>query len=286
MKKSGMKHMVVVSMVCFVFSCNDAGQVKVAAESTRDYNYDKPEKTWKLSSRLIEISGNSYISANQLLAIEDETPSLYILSIKGNEVEEKVIDVPVRKKDERPDWEGVAVKGDVAYVIASSGHVYIVSNWRTQPAVEKISTFLGKKDNPEGICFDPVSGGLLIACKGNSSKGNDRMIYRFDLNNKKLEEKPFLKIDQKLLHQFVGKKVDFNPSGIAVHPTNSNIYVLSMAGIKAVLELNREGKVVSFNKVDQLPQPEGICFSPEGDLYISSEGRGGAASLNWYKKGK
>ena len=34
-------------------------------------------------------------------------------------------------------------------------------------------------------------------------------------------------------------------------------------------------KAVQFIDKELMPQPEGICFSPEGKLYISSEGKKG-----------
>ena len=34
-------------------------------------------------------------------------------------------------------------------------------------------------------------------------------------------------------------------------------------------------KMVQFIDKELMPQPEGICFSPEGKLYISSEGKKG-----------
>ena len=40
---------------------------------------------------------------------------------------------------------------------------------------------------------------------------------------------------------------------------------------------NRNGQLVSFQAIDPdlMPQPEGICFSPDGTLFISSEGKKG-----------
>ena len=69
-----------------------------------------------------------------------------------------------------------------------------------------------------------------------------------------------------------GKKT-FAPSGIAVHPISGEIFVISSQG-KKLLILSPEGEKNTLIELDPetFVQPEGICFTPNGDLYISSEG--------------
>ena len=68
----------------------------------------------------------------------------------------------------------------------------------------------------------------------------------------------------------------FGPSGLAVCPTDGNLYIVASVG-KALAVVRPDG---SLARVQRLPasrfqQPEGICFDSEGRLYISSEGKNG-----------
>jgi uncharacterized protein YjiK len=65
----------------------------------------------------------------------------------------------------------------------------------------------------------------------------------------------------------------FAPSGIAIHPITSEIFVISSQG-KKLLILSPEGKKNALIELNpkNFVQPEGICFTPNGDLFISSEG--------------
>ena len=89
-----------------------------------------------------------------------------------------------------------------------------------------------------------------------------------------LYRKPFLVIHKDDFKNLAGDDLHFNPSAIAIHPQSHNIYLLSTKDNKCMAVYNREGKLIAFQKIDKdlMPQPEGICFSPDGKLYISSEG--------------
>jgi hypothetical protein len=50
---------------------------------------------------------------------------------------------------------------------------------------------------------------------------------------------------------------------------------------KILLILDRQGNVLHLVDLDPktFRQPEGMCFSPAGDLFISNEGKGGKGTI-------
>jgi uncharacterized protein YjiK len=249
--------------------------------SATEYKYDlkNPEHTWKLPKDLLEVSGNTWIDDNHLILIEDSNPLLYLVKTDGKNLDvEKTIPFQKHEKN-KVDIEDVTLVNNTVYVIMSQGTLFEIKNRNTKPDVEKLSTSLSGDNNVEGICYDPVTKNLLLACKDKSGIKNadkhTKAVYEFNLQTGKLAEKPFLIIRQDAFKELANDQIDFNPSAIAVHPLSHNIYLLSTRGSKCMAVFNREGKLISFQKIDDdlMDQPEGICFSPGGKLYISSEGK-------------
>ncbi len=246
------------------------------------YNLKTPTRSWKLPSPLVEVSGNAWVDKDHLLLIEDLRPNLYLIKLEDkNVVLEKTIPFQKDEKD-KFDIEDVAIVNDVVYALWSHGILFKITGWRSStPDVKEIPTFLTKKNNTEGLCYDPVTKSLLIDCKDESSipdeKKSTKAVYRFDMTSEKADPKPLLVIRKHDFEKIVGSKVDFNPSAISVHPATQEIYILSTRGNKCMAVFDRTGKLKSFQFInkDLMPQPEGICFSPEGKLYISSEGKKG-----------
>ena len=247
------------------------------------FNYDlkKPTESWQLPSALVEVSGNTWVDKNHFILIEDLHPNLYLIKLDSKKaLLEKEIPFQKNEKD-KFDIEDVTLVDDVVYALWSHGVLFKISNWRSAPDVQKISTFLSKKNNAEGLCYDPVTKKLLIANKDDSGlkdeKKSTKAIYSFDMASQKLDTSPFLVIKEKNFETMVGNKIKFNPSAIAVHPETNDIYILSTRDTKCMAVFSRDGKLKSFQLIDEdlMPQPEGICFSPEGVLYISSEGKKG-----------
>jgi len=248
-----------------------------------DFNYDlkNPNHTWKLPKQLIEVSGNTWIDKDHLIVIEDTHPNLYLVKTDDkNAVLEKTIPFQKDEKD-KFDIEDVTIVNDVVYALWSHGILFRISNWNSKPDVKEIETSLSKHNNTEGLCYDPVSQTLLIACKDNSGlqdvKKSTKAVYQFDMKTNKILEKPFLEINKDDFKKLANDKISFNPSAIAIHPVTHNIYLLSTRDNKCMAVYNREGKLISFQFInaDLMPQPEGICFSPDGKLFISSEGKKG-----------
>jgi WD40 repeat protein len=285
----------------FSFGCKSGDKVKVPVivqlppvkssvvvkenAGVAKYNYDlkNPNHTWKLPKELIEVSGNTWVDENHLILIEDMHPNLYLIKTGDKDAPlEKTI--PFQKDEKNKfDIEDVTIVNNIVYALWSHGVLFKINNWNTKPGVEEMPTFLSKKNNTEGLCYDPVTKNLLIACKGESgiadTKKSTKAVYEFNTETKKLEEKPFLVINKNDFEKLANNKIDFNPSAIAIHPITHDIYLLSTLDNKCMAVYSRDGKLISFQFIDKdlMPQPEGICFSPDGKLFISSEGKTGDA---------
>jgi uncharacterized protein YjiK len=111
-------------------------------------------------------------------------------------------------------------------------------------------------------------------------KKSTRAIYAFDLRTDSMSVDPFLLIHKKDFEKLDSEKIDFFPSAIAVNPMTNDIFILSTRENKCMAVYDRSGKLKSFDFLDKdlLPQPEGICFSPDGRLFVSSQGKHGKAA--------
>jgi uncharacterized protein YjiK len=252
------------------------------AKTPESYTYDlaKPVKKWTLSNDLLEISGITWVDKNHLLAIEDLNPDLYLMRIDDSAVVEKKIPFHETSK-EKFDVEDVTVVNQTAYAMYSHGKIFKIDNWNSKPSVKEITTFLGKENNTEGICYDPTLNSLLVSCKNKSDeedeKKSTRAIYEFDLKSETLKETPFMNIYKKDLSKMGGEELKFYPSAIAVHPKTNDVYILSTKDNKLLAVYSHSGELKAIQKLDAnlLLQPEGICFSPDGTMYISTEGKHG-----------
>lgn len=257
------------------------------------YDLKHASHSWKLPDQLKEISGIVKLGGDSLLAIEDLHASLYFLRL-GQSDAPVIATVPfATNQKDKFDIEDVAMIGDTIYALWSHASVFKIWNWKTKVQAKEYSTFLDKKNNTEGLAYDPVSGNLLIACKKESGdedeKKTTRAVYEFDTKKGELESKPFLLVEKKDFKKFVADKVEFFPSGIAVHPVSHDIYIISTRGNKCIACYSHSGELKSFEYLDKdlFPQPEGICFDASANLYISTEGKHGeAATICEFAKAK
>lgn len=298
-----MRHYFLISL-CFtglLLSCNannstkkfepvvvDVSQNK-GGDTTNDknpssaFNYDlkNPNHTWRLPAQLVEVSGNTWIDKDHLILIEDLHPNLYYVKIDDkNATLEKTVPFATEDK-EKFDIEDVTYVNNVVYALWSHGVLFKITNWNGQPQVEKIKTPLKKENNTEGLCYDPVTKQLLIACKDDpgvaDEKKSTKAVYSFDMSTEKVSDQPFMLIQKKDFERVINEKLSFNPSAIAIHPVTHDIYILTTRDNKGMAVYSHDGSIKSFQFIDKdlMPQPEGICFSPEGKLYLSSEGKKG-----------
>jgi uncharacterized protein YjiK len=250
-----------------------------------DIYYDLKKHTDKffLPYVLSEISGLTMDEKGRLLTIEDETGKVFIYDMKMRDID---YGITFAKSG---DYEGVEIIGNQVYVLKSDGDLYNFKlTTKKKVKAEKIETPLGKSNDTEGLGYYPAKNQLLIACKedggikGEKVKG--KTVYAYDLDTDDFKKQPKLTITKKDLKKFYEENKDFQydenrikfePSAIAWHPIHEKFYVLASVG-KLLVVLNTNGDIEATYPIspNQLSQPEGICFAPNGDMYISSEGEG------------
>jgi uncharacterized protein YjiK len=260
------------------------------------YDLESPDARYKLPAYLEEISGLSYYGKGKIACVQDEKANIYIWNLEQEKISKKY------DFGSDGDYEDIAVVDKTAYILRSDGDIYRIRSFKKKDRkVKKYKTALKGKNDSEGMAYDLLSNSLLIACKGSPSIDKDKLyegykaIYRFDLEKEELIEEPFILVDLNKLDSYIDRNVfnrlsvkvakrlrliesetSFQPSGLAIHPISGEIYLISSVG-KLLIVLNRMGKVQDVRELDEklFRQPEGICFSPSGDMYISNEGQGG-----------
>lgn len=248
------------------------------SRSVIPYELHEPDKVIQLSTDLEEISGLAYYNEGQLIAINDEDGNVFVLSEEG-----KVINKI--KFDRGDDYEGIATTGKKIFVLKANGDIHQVGK-RNQ----KVKTPLKHKNNGEGLSYDKNANRLLIACKGEAGIEEDiegKAVYAYNLVNKELNTEPVLIIKVAELDKFIKKRdkeleiIEFNPSGIAIHPITGHIYIIAHKGKTLAVYDNNFAllEVVRLSR-EHYKQAEGICFSPDGSkLFVSNEGRGASGNL-------
>lgn len=246
--------------------------------SRTPFNLSKPSLRVKLSDKLKEISGLTWYKRNLLAAIQDEDGRIFLINSSTGIIERKL------KFAGPGDYESIVFTNGFFYVITSSGLLYQV-NHLDPTQLRKFKTPLNWMNDVEGMCYDTVLDVLLVACKEQAStkltpSTKGKAIYGLDINNQEFVTPAIYTIKKKELVPFLKSKRTFKPSGLAIDPITCNLYVLASVG-KMLIVMSPDGTILDVNKLSskQFRQPEGIAFSPEGDLYVASEAKGKKAVL-------
>lgn len=257
-----------ITIFSIILACNSKS--KAPFDVSSHYDFKKPVAYFEMPHPLSEISGIDILNGTQFVTHNDEEGYLFIYNTRQNAIEKQV------KFGKDGDYEDVAIVGSTAYVLRSDGVLFEVVNFQEAPAVTVHNTFLSKKDDVEGLCYDRENNRLLLACKGKK----DKTIYAFSLEKKELNPDPVFEIDPKAIEDKFHIKATFSPSAIGIHPISKNYYVLSSVG-KMLAEFDNNGNLIHVFNIDysRFEQPEGLCFSKNGDIYISNEANEGKANI-------
>ncbi|WP_181304222.1 SdiA-regulated domain-containing protein [Rufibacter sp. XAAS-G3-1] len=229
---------------------------------------------WEVPEILREVSGIAFLGNGKFACVQDEAGVIFIYDTGKKFIERQIT------FGAAGDYEGIALAGNTAYVVRSDGHLFEVANWLSEgPMIKEYPTSLTEAHNVEGLTFDAKHQRLLLAIKGEEANGTDyKGVYAFDLASKTLSAQPIFKLSLKdpQLPQTQKKTLSkvWQPSEIAIHPVTGDIYLLEASNPQLFL-LNPDGSIKKRHKLSDAAfyKPEGIAFSPSGELFISNEGK-------------
>lgn len=276
------KYSLILYITLFI-SCDTISQDRVDSsydKSIIPYDLNNPTEEYNLPKQLEEISGLAW-AGEQIAAMNDEDGIVFILSKEGEIVSNYQF-------GDGDDYEGIAAAGESIFVVNSSGDLFQTSK-ASNKSTNKFETALNGDNDVEGLEFDKNNNRLLVACKEEAGIGEDlkgRAIYAFDLASNQLSDKPVLVINNDQIKEHLSstnrstEMKSFAPSGLAIQPGTGNIYVISHPA-KSLLVFSASNELLEVVPLSSkiYKQAEGICFSPEGTLYISNEGDGGRANI-------
>lgn len=223
---------------------------------------------WDMPDELKEVSGISYLDNQRFACIQDESGVVFIFNSASNKIEKKV------SFAQKGDFEGIAVKGDLAYVVRADGKLFEVNMTKAgKTSAKEYETSLTAKQNIESLCYDKDNNRLLLCVKDDEpNRPGYKGIYAFDLAKKYFIDEPVFKID--LNNDIIQKsqKKNVMPSAIGLHPDTGEIFITDGPQSKLLI-MDKDGNIKQFLELGKdFSQPEGITFSPDGEIFISNEG--------------
>src|SRR5690606_18702317 len=238
-------------------------------------------KKWELPDELSEISGISWIGEDRIACVQDEDGIIFIYNLKTSKVENTI------NFGSGGDYEGITVIGYNAYVLRSDGVVFEISNFESagrEVTKHETDLFQIKGMNLEGLAADPENNRLLLAVKQIKGVTDSKEIFAFDLDRKNTGKEPIFRVElaDPIFKGVQGKlKSKFSPGEIAIHPQTREIYILDGTNPKILIaDKNGTLKDLLILQSRDFVNPEGLTFSPRGEMYISNEAdSGGAANI-------
>jgi uncharacterized protein YjiK len=256
---------------------SDTGTVAALTDSSREHSSEKFEviETWELPKELKEISGNVFIDAQHVACIQDNQGTIFIYNLASKKIDRTIPFGPTG------DYEGIAKVDSKFYVLRADGMIIEVNTASPNtPEVKEFDLPLGIDHDTESLFYDQPNTRLLVVVKEKDPSGqNVKGIYAFDLKTMQMQKEPVVSVPGALPDdgndQKKGKKKGnlLKPSDMIIHPETGELYILNGPSSQLVIT-DRTGAILSVTELDKkvFPQPEGLCFSPDGELYVSSEG--------------
>lgn len=261
------------AFLCFILMIVGTGckQKVWILKSPPHYNFSVAD-VFKLDLKIKEISGIIWDKdSNEFIVNNDESGKLFFL-----DKESKIIKREIRF-GEKGDYEDVTLANGIIYILRSDGVITKILQDSTGKTygVEAGKLELTGTNDFETMYYDGVRKALILICKNCSMDGKSSVsAFAFYPDSTGFDEKPVFTINADEIKNLSPKKSSkLQPSAAAIHPVLNKLFILSSASNQLVIA-DRDGNPESVYHLSKklFPQPEGITFKSNGDMYISNEG--------------
>lgn len=235
---------------------------------------EKNPEVYVLKKKLLEVSGIVYLGNDSMAAINDEKGEIFFLDLNTNE------SVKHRFKG-KDDYEDLVKTDSLYYVVESDGDIIEIT-----PPPNVSGTMFDFQEDARRIEFESLVwyshiNKLILISKDQRNKRSGISAYSFDLAAKQFDSTLFFHLPLRdvftMLEDFGS---ECKPSGAALHPVTGELFIIASVG-KLLLKCTSKGELLNVYRLNpaQFPQPEGISFAINGDMYISNEGLNGKATI-------
>lgn len=254
------------------------------------YDMRKPARIFELPALLTEVSALTDVDAETIACVHDESASIYFLSTTTGRIVDSVAFAGPA------DMEGLTRVGNEFFALRSDGLVYRLGDRESGMSLRDTFRIAIPNRDIEGLGYDERSGMVLVSpkdfMKGSKEGKDERLIYAIDPHATMMAPRAVLRLSLYKLEkeaEAMGISVPREKKGngrekstlklryssVAVHPGTGHYYLLSAVD-RSLLVVDRSGALVDLVMLDPklLPKAEGITFMPNGDMWLSSEGKG------------
>lgn len=263
------------------------------------YDMRKPATVFELPALLREVSALTDVDAETIACVQDENASVYFLSTRTGLIVDSV------QFAGPADMEGLTRVGNEFFALRSDGLIYRLGDGGSRLALRDTFRIEVPNRNIEGLGYDERTGMVLVSpkdfAKGSKQGKDERMLYALDPQTTQKAPRAVLKLSlDKLEREATAKGIvvpsekkgkgkeksllKLRYSSVAVQPSTGHYYLLSAVD-RTLLVMDRDGALVDLVQLDPklLPKAEGITFMPNGDMWLSSEGKGRTPVLVRYE---
>ena len=257
--------------VFFVFSTCTKGVRRSFLPAIPGYDETKKE-VLVLDKQLLEISGMFFMKDGRIAVNNDEYGRIYFLNPKDGSYD-------IFKFGSKADYEDIVQVDSMFYILESKGNLHRVKG--TDVTTYQEFNFPKKKIEFESLYYDKKINKLVLVSKDHNAERPGILSYSFDLATETYSDSVHYFIPmKKIFFALKDNLAECKPSAAAVHPVTGKIFMIASIG-QVILQCTPDGQVEQGYEINpsQFPQPEGITFAPNGDMYISNEGLNGKATL-------
>ncbi|GAA4306926.1 hypothetical protein GCM10023149_00370 [Mucilaginibacter gynuensis] len=269
----------VLALVFMGFSCM---QQTKPAKSPDGYNLTAPAK-YALPVSLTEISGLAFYKGDPkvIYAHEDETGKLFYFGWGDKDVKHV-------KFGNHGDYEDIAICKEQVIILRSDGVLFIFPFSEARAGnITHVSTQADilPKGEYESLYADEKTGLVYILTKNSKADKKQKQTngFIFSLSAKGTVTKTgefSIPVDDIANLTDDKKRIKFAPSALAKNTRTNEWYIVSSVNkLLVVTDANWKVKQTYPLAPSLFPQPEGIAFDKQNNLYISNEGGLGSGTI-------